>query len=140
MVRAVLDANVYVSAAIHPEGPPGRIIEAFLRGAGLELVLSLAIAEEVLAALSFPKVRRHLRSEIPPELWFEDILLLAQLTPGELEIGGICSDADDDKYIAAAIEGRASFVVTGDRELLAVREHGGVRILAPRPFLSILEP
>ncbi len=44
----------------------------------------------------------------------------------------------DDKYIAAAIEGRASFVVSGDPELLDIKEHQGVRIVNPRAFLELL--
>ncbi len=77
MLRAVLDANVYVSAAVQPEGPPGRIIQRFLREAAFEIVLSPAIVEEVFRALAYPKVRRHIRGEIEPELWFEDIMVLA---------------------------------------------------------------
>ena len=38
----------------------------------------------------------------------------------------LCEDPDDDKYLAAAVEGRASHVVTGDRRFLAVGELGGV--------------
>ena len=45
MIRAVLDANVYVSAAVRPEGPPGQIIERFLRGDAFEIVMSQAIVE-----------------------------------------------------------------------------------------------
>ena len=46
MIRAVLDANVYVSAVVRPEGPPGQIINRFLRGGGFEIVMSKAIVEE----------------------------------------------------------------------------------------------
>jgi putative PIN family toxin of toxin-antitoxin system len=137
--RAVLDANVYVSAAVHPGGSPGQIVERFLREAAFEIVLSPAIAEETLRALSYPKVRKLLRSAIRPELWFEDIVLLASLTPGELVLPRLCADPDDDKYIAAAIEGNAAFVVTGDRRLLAVTEHENVRVLTPRAFRDLLE-
>lgn len=59
MLRAVLDANVYVSALVRPEGPPGQIIERFLRSAAFEIVLSPAIVEEVLEALAYPKARRR---------------------------------------------------------------------------------
>jgi predicted nucleic acid-binding protein len=79
VLRAVLDANVYVSAAIRPEGPPGRIIERFLREATFQIVLSSAIAEEVLRALAYPKVRKVIRGHLEPELWFEDLLVLAFL-------------------------------------------------------------
>ena len=139
MLRAVLDANVYVSAAVHPGGPPGQIVDRFLREAAFEIVLSPAIAEEVLRALSYPKVRKLIRSAIRSELWFEDIVMLADLTAGELVLPRLCDDPDDDKYLAAAIEGNAAFVVTGDKKLLAVAEREGVRILTPRAFLGLLD-
>jgi predicted nucleic acid-binding protein len=31
VIRAVLDANVYVSAAVRPQGPPGQIVDRLLR-------------------------------------------------------------------------------------------------------------
>lgn len=37
---AVLNANVFVSVAIHAEGPPGRIIERFLRTDAVTILLS----------------------------------------------------------------------------------------------------
>ena len=43
-------------------------------------------------------------------------------------------DPDDDKYIAAAIEGRAGFVVAGDSDLLEVKVYDGIRIVSPRVF------
>lgn len=138
MLRAVLDANVYVSAYVRPEGPPGQIIERFLRGAAFEVVLSAEIVEEVLQALAYPKVRKNARTKVEPELWFEDILVLAQLISGKYEVFGVSEDQDDDKYVAAAIEGRATFVVSGDPDLLKVGEHQGVRIITPRAFLDLL--
>jgi hypothetical protein len=41
LARAVLDANVYVSALIQPDGTPGRLMERFLRDEAFEVVLSL---------------------------------------------------------------------------------------------------
>jgi predicted nucleic acid-binding protein len=52
----------------------------------------------------------------------------------------VCADPDDDKYVAAAIEGRAAFVVTGDRQFLSVAEYYGVRFVSPRTFLDLLGP
>lgn len=138
MLRAVLDANVYVSACIRPEGPPGRIIERFLRDAAFEIILSAEIVEEVLQALAYPKIRKAVRGKVDSALWFEDILVLAHLLTGDFKIAGVSEDPDDDKYIAAAIEGRAAFVVTGDPDLLDIGEHEGVRIVKPRAFLDLL--
>ena len=138
MLRAVLDANVFVSAAIHPEGPPGRIIERFLRTEAFTLVLSEGIVEEVLRALDYPRVRQYVRRDLDPALWFEDLVVLAELVPGASQVSGVSQDPDDDKYLAAAVEGRASFVVTGDPHLLAVGQYEGIRMVTPRTFLDLL--
>jgi len=132
------DANVYVCAAVRAEGPPGQIIERFLRGGSFEIVMSRAIVDEVLRALTYPRVRKYIRPRLDPELWFEDIVVLSQLVAGQHEFAGACKDPDDDKYIAAAIEGRARFVVAGDSDLLDLKEYDGVRIVSPRVFLDLL--
>jgi len=138
VVRAVLDANVFVSAAIHPDGPPGRIIERFLRTDVFTLVLSDAIVDEVMRALAYPKVRRYVRRGLDAALWMEDLVLLADVVLDTVQVTGLSKDADDDKYLAAAIAGRASLVVTGDPHLLTVGEYEGVRIVTPRAFLDLL--
>ena len=138
MLRAVLDANVYVSATVRPEGPPGRIIERFLRGAVFEVDLSPAVVEEVLRALTYPKVRRFIRGDVEPELWFEDIVVPADLVAGERAQPRVCEDPDDDKYIAAALEGRAAFIVTRNHGLLTLKEYQAIRIVTPREFLDLL--
>jgi putative PIN family toxin of toxin-antitoxin system len=117
----VLDANVYVSAIIRPAGPPGRVIERFLRDSASEIVLSPAIVEETLRALTYAKVREYVRGAVDPQLWFE--VLLAELVAGDYEMSAASVDPDDDKYLAAALEGRATLVVTGDPDLLALEEH-----------------
>lgn len=138
MLRVVLDANVYVSAIIRPEGPPGRVVERFLRDSAFAIVLSPAIVEETLRALAYPKVRKYIRRTVDPELWFEDIVLLAELVAGDYATSGASTDPDDDKYLAAALEGRATLVVTGEPDLLALGEYEGIRIVSPRVFLGLL--
>ena len=136
MLRAVLDANVYVSAILRPAGAPGLLIEKLLRDASFEVVLSPAILDEVLRVFGYRKLRKALRG-IDAHLWFEDIIVLADVVV-DRPLSGICDDADDDKYLAAAVEGRASHVVTGDRRFLALGEHAGVAIVTPRAFLDLL--
>jgi uncharacterized protein len=138
VIRAVLDANVYVSAAVRPDGPPGQILQRFLRGGVFEIVMSQGIVEEVLRALNYPKVPKYIRPGLDAELWFEDIVVLSQLVAGQRDVKRVSKDPDDDKYIAAAIEGRAGFVVAGDSDLLVLKEFEGIRITSPRIFLDLL--
>jgi hypothetical protein len=137
VLRVVLDANVYVSALIRPQGPPGQIIMRFLENS-FEIVLSPAIVEETVLAFEYPKVRKYIHAGVDPELWFEDVILLAQFVAGGDELERVSVDADDDKYFAAAIEGSATVIVTGDPDLLTIKEYRGVRIVTPRVFLDRL--
>ena len=138
MLRAVLDANVYVSAVIRPEGPPGQIIERFLRRSAFVIVMSPAIVDEVRNALAYPKVQKPIRGDIDAPAWFDAIVLLADLIPGEFTVRGVSRDPDDDKYLAAAAEGRANVVVSGDPDLLAIKQYEEIRIVGPREFLGAL--
>ena len=136
MRRAVLDANVYISAAVHPGGVPGQLLERLGRGE-FEVVLSPAIVEELRRVLGYPKLRKAIRIDIPLEQWLQAIVMLADVVRDRPALA-VCQDPDDDKYVAAALEGRAEFVVTGDQAFLALEEHEGVRIVSPREFLDLI--
>jgi len=138
VLRVVLDANVYVSALIRPEGAPGQIVKRFLREDSFEIVLSPAIVEETVRALGYPKVRKYIHAGVDPGLWFEDVILLAQFVAGDHEFDGVSVDSDDDKYFAAAVESNATLIVTGDPDLLTVKEYRGVRVVTPRVFMDLL--
>ncbi len=99
---------------LYPEGTTGHIVERFLQLSSFELVLTDRIVDEVIAAISYPKVQRAARSTVTPEPWFEDVVVSSQLVPGDVEIPRLSDDPDDDQYIAAAVQGRATFVDTGD--------------------------
>lgn len=133
-LRVVLDANIYISAAVRPDGPAGQLIERFIRGE-FEIVLSPAVAEEIRRALSYPKMKEAVRTRVDLEGWFWAIAVLAQIVE-DRPPQRVCQD--DDKYLATAIEGRAAFVVTGDKGFLAVKEHEGVQVITPRAFLDRL--
>lgn len=59
----------------------------FLENA-FEVVLSPAIVDETVRAFAYPKVRKYIHAGVDPELWFEDVILLAQLVTGDYEVEG----------------------------------------------------
>ena len=140
MLRAVLDANVLVSALIRPKGPPGQIVVRLLRDRAFTLVTSVAILSEVRRSLAYPRVRKHLiASDDDLDLWVASLALMGEPVEGSLRIAAVAEDPEDDKYIAAALEGRAQFIVTGDAHLLALKTYEGVRMVTPRVFLGLLK-
>ncbi len=50
----------------------------------------------------------------------------------------VCRDPDDDYILAAALAARADAIVTGDRDLLVLKQFKGIRILTPRDCLALL--
>lgn len=136
-MRVVLDTNVIISATLIRGGNEDQIIRAWQRGA-FELVLSPQILEEIGRALFYEKLRkfRWMTEEEIAEL----LQALAQgsaLVSGRVKVKA-SRDPDDDKFLAAAVEAEAGFVVTGDRDLLDLKSYRGVRIVRPAQFLRII--
>jgi putative PIN family toxin of toxin-antitoxin system len=98
------------------------------------LVVSPAILEEIGRVLTEARIRRH--------RWMTDdevAALLEGLAQESVLVLGLAPvqvsrDPTDDKFLAAAIEGRADYIVTGDRELLDLETYRGVRMIRPGPF------
>ncbi len=140
MLRVVLDANVFVSALVRPTGPPGRIVARIADDESVKPIVSPAILAEVRRCLTYPRVRRYVRltaDEI--DAWLDAIAVLADLVDDRtVPTPIVAADPDDDKDLLAALEGRATFVVSGDAHLLALGTHEGVTIVSPRKFQQLL--
>ncbi len=139
-MRGVLDANVVVSALIRPEGPPGRLLIRLLRDSAFELIASPATLDELRRSLRYTRVRKYFRlPEEELDLWADALGAIAVVVEGKVSRRVVRADPADDIYIAAATDGLADYVVSGDRHLLELVEHGGIRIVTPRTFLTLLE-
>lgn len=58
------------------------------------------------------------------------------VTPARLD-SPVCRDADDDNVLSAAVAGLCDFIVTGDKDLLEIKEYQGIRIVGPRAFMEL---
>jgi hypothetical protein len=47
-------------------------------------------------------------------------------------------DKKDNRILECAMESGSDYLVTGDRDLLALKEYKNVKIVTPREFLNIL--
>jgi putative PIN family toxin of toxin-antitoxin system len=141
VVRVVLDANVFVSAAINPLSTPGLLFEKFLKRGrgGFELVITPRMVAEVQRALCYPRVRKRIAPPLRSEAWIMDLVALADVVSDSRLAAQVSRDSEDDLYIAAALKGRAQYVVTGDQDLLSVQEYQGVLFITPRFLLDLLE-
>ena len=82
MIRAVVDSNVFVSAALGlPNSPPSDVFEAWEDG-GFELVVSPKLLEELSGVLRRPKFERYLEPRDVDDL-------LGQLEAGATVVGDV---------------------------------------------------
>jgi putative PIN family toxin of toxin-antitoxin system len=101
-------------------------------------VLSPPILQELGRALFYEKLRkfRWMTEEEISEL-LQTLAASSVVVSGRAKVKA-SRDPDDDKFLAAASEAEARFVVTGDRDLLDLRSYRGVRIVTPARFLGII--
>lgn len=138
MIRVVIDANVFVSAALKPPSKPAQIID-LVKEAKIALVLSQDILEELRKVFRYPKIRKELRltvSEIDETL--AEIERGAILTPGKIMIRAVKDDPEDNRYLECAVEGQAEYIISGDRHLTKLKTFQGIIIVDPAAFLELI--
>jgi uncharacterized protein len=129
-VKAVLDTNVLISAVFFG-GVPGRILTAWNEGR-IQLVLSASILAEY----------REVGAEIEARYGGHDFEAFVTLLAVNSELidapeyldPQVCSDPDDDKFLACAKTGAAQVIVSGDAALRATSGWRGIEVLTPRQF------
>jgi uncharacterized protein len=131
-VRVVLDSNVIMSG-IFFRGVPGQILSAW-RDRLLHLVLSPSILHEYLRVGALLG-ERYQSADFER---FAALLALNALVvdaPEHLAVQ-ICTDPDDDKFLACALVARTKVIVSGDPHLLKVSGWNGIEVIKPRTFVE----
>jgi len=136
MIKAVLDTNILVSGLISPRGSPAKIIDLWQEGNYI-LVTSKAILNEVRRVLNCPKIfhNYHLSRKRIKE-YLEGLSIFAEAVRPRKRVLVIKQDPQDNKFIEAALAGRADFLVSGDKHLLKLKEYQGMRIVTANTFLT----
>jgi putative PIN family toxin of toxin-antitoxin system len=140
-MRLVLDTNVLVSGLLYPGGPPSRLVKAWRAGA-FDLVISDFVIDEL------TRIWTHLASRLKAspndladfidtiglraELLRIDATMLAQASTAGLR------DPDDLPVLALLIGSGADYLITGDKDLLALA--GAYPILSPADFVDRFVP
>ena len=140
-MRVLLDVNIYLSYLLKPETESAiaRVVEAGILG-DYTPVTPKALWDELENVV---QRKPYLRERITPEQMhrFRSIIgAVAELTPEiTAPIPRVTRDPKDDYLLAHAVLDDVDYLVTGDEDLLALREISPVRILTPRAFVRVLE-
>jgi len=137
-MRAVLDTNVIVSAVLSPGSPPDSILRASRRGA-LDLVTSAPLLRELDDVLGRPRIAKRLGWTTEERASFITALAdFAVIVAPKQKLQVIKADPADNRVLEAAIAGSVDYVVSGDRDLLALDSYEDIPIVMPARFTAIL--
>src|SRR5271154_2737023 len=118
-LRVVLDTNVLVSGIAYPESVPGRIVRVWRQG-GLDVVLSRYILDEMSRVL--PRLSRISLSPDEIRNLTDSFMFLADIVEPDGEQDAGLRDAADQQVLATLRASRADYLITGDKDLLALAE------------------
>ncbi len=135
MLKAVVDANVWISGLIVSQGQPGKVIDLFRAGA-FAVCFSVDLLDELQEVLKRPKIAARIDEldgvQLIELIKSQAIVALVEAVPA------VSRDPKDDAYLACAAAVDADVLITGDQDLLVLKTHGRTRILTPAEFLIIL--
>lgn len=132
-LRFVIDTNTLVSSILIASSVPDRAVK-LIRHSGIVLI-SVATIEELQKVMNRPKFNKY----VDPEIRSEFIVQLTQQSE-LVEINEsilACRDSKDDKFLEVAVNGKADYLITGDRDLLVLHPFQDIQIITPSAFLEL---
>lgn len=133
-MRVVFDTNVLISALIK-KGKPKLLFDYATHGR-IKPILSEPILEELIRVAKRQKLETYFKNDEVTEF----VALLERIgefvkVKSRVEV---TRDKTDNAILATALDGNAEYVVSGDDDLLTVREWKGIRILTVEEMLNVL--
>ena len=130
--RVVIDTNVLISSLFLATSTPAQAVDKAVTNA--QLVATMETLRELIEKLHSPKFDRYVRRERRDAL-LERVASLVEIID-VLQSIRASRDAKDDKFLEAAVNGRADVIVTGDKDLLDLNPFRGIAILTPAAYLA----
>jgi putative PIN family toxin of toxin-antitoxin system len=128
-----------VVAALATPNPESasRVVLAAVAAGVVELVITDELEAEYRRAVEYPQVRRY-AAKVDRRAFLDAIVAAAERVEPGAAAGAVPADPGDDKVVAAAVAGRANFLVTLDRHLLDLDGLPGILVVRPGDFLREL--
>jgi len=128
-IKIVLDTNILISG-IGFGGKPREILH-FILDDKIEVITSPVLLAELEDVINkkFPKLAYS-------------FALIGEQIKGKFKIVNpkksflVSRDNDDNRVLEAAVEGRCSYIITGDKDLLDLKTFKNIKIVTPDIFLS----
>jgi len=136
MLRVLLDTNVLISALIS-KGKPRTLLRQVLKNRFI-LILSIEILNEFITVAS----REYFQEYVDEREIAEFTRVLASLAhfiiiKSKFEV--VKEDPDNDIVLRTAYDGKAEYIVTGDKHLLALKKFREIKIITVSEMLELIQ-
>jgi len=133
MIRAVLDTNVIISALFW-SGNPSQILDKSFESKFI-LISSVTIIDEIERVLA-----EKFKLPIQDIAEFHGIFInrFEIIDPQICIPSAVPRDPTDNKIIECAVDGKADYIVTGDKDLLVLKKYRDIEIITPAKFIKLL--
>ncbi len=129
-VKIIIDTNLWVSFIISNKQ---NLLDQFLINKEVRILFSKELIQEIQETITKPKLKKHFNINAIEEMLttFEPFIDLIEVE----SMVNICRDPKDNFLLSLAKDGKASYLVTGDQDLLALIKFGKTKILTIRNFI-----
>ncbi len=127
-MKIVLDTNVFISGVFW-KGNPHKILNLWIDNK-LEIIITEKILDEYIRVLEKIDQKSGISNK-----WRSLVLEKSIMVEGQNKIK-ICRDADDNKFLNAAVTGRVKYIISGDDDLLSLKSIESIKIITPSQFLK----
>lgn len=137
-MRVVIDSNVLLAGLLW-RGPPHALLK-WVRAGTVSLVSSPALLAELADVIGRTKFDAILaRTNTSRERSLADVRRLAEVIDPPHLPQPFCRDPDDDEVLALAIAAKVDLIVSGDHDLLLLRNFENIPIVDPAQAISLVE-
>ena len=136
-MKLVVDTNVLVSAFLW-KGTPGRLIE--LAGEKeCQLFTSRVLIDELAEVLQRKKLAKQVQATgLSAAQMLRNYQKLATTVPARRLAQQVSRDADDDAVLACALAAQVGLIVSGDDDLLVLKQFQEIRIVTPAQAVKMI--
>lgn len=121
-MKIVLDSNVLLSGLASPWNSPGKIIAAW-DNHSFDIVMSEFQLAEIARVMVYPKVRKLLKwDDGQIQAFIRQLCLRVEVVDIAGVFAQVPTDPNDSAILASLIAAKADFLISGDKDLLALRE------------------
>ena len=138
LLKLVLDTNTLVSAFFW-EGNEAEFLRK-IEQSKAKLYITSEILKEVEEVIKRPKFDKVMKNAgLTPDQIMQKIVSLSHLIIAPKITVKVCRDEKDNKFLECAESAKADYLVSGDEDLLVLKEYNGIPIVRTWRILQSLE-